>query len=104
MAKGGFGKFLAGVAVIGAGVALGLTVYNHADKIRRELNDDEFEDDFDDDSDDISSSADKAYVKINTDNEKCSQCDLDKESEETMDAESNTEPENSEAESNSTNE
>lgn len=54
MAKNSFGKILAGVAVIGAGVALGLAVYNKFDTIKKELNDDEFEDDFyDDDFDDM---------------------------------------------------
>lgn len=68
MAKNGFGKILTGVAVIGAGVALGLAVYNRLDTIKRELNDDEFEDDFpDDEMDDAEAETEEhSYVTINT--------------------------------------
>lgn len=68
MAKNGFGKIVTGVAVIGAGVALGLAIYNRLDTIKRELNDDEFEDDFEDDSDDEEDdkSSKNSYVTINS--------------------------------------
>lgn len=66
MAKNGFGKILTGVAVIGAGVALGLAVYNRLDTIKRELNDDEFEDDFPDDEMDDAEAEEHSYVTINT--------------------------------------
>ena len=70
MAKNGFGKILAGIGVIGAGVALGLAIYNRLDVIRRELNEDEFEDDFDDDEDYDDDSSDddtsRTYVTIHT--------------------------------------
>lgn len=69
MAKNnGFGKILAGIGVIGAGVALGLAIYSRFDVIRRELNDDEFEDDPDDEGCDDNSSDDdtsRTYVTIN---------------------------------------
>ncbi len=71
MAKSNLTKFLTGVAVISAGVALGLAVYNKFDKIKHELEDDEFEDDdfFDDDmEDDVE---DNTYVVINADVEVC---------------------------------
>ncbi len=42
MAKNNISKIIGGVAVIGAGVALGLAIYNRLDTIKRELNDDEF--------------------------------------------------------------
>ncbi|MDD6572938.1 MAG: hypothetical protein PUF12_11205 [Thermoflexaceae bacterium] len=68
MAKNGFGKFLTGVAVIGAGVALGLAIYNKFDTIKRELNDDEFEDDLNDEEGD-DDSQENSYVTINTSSE-----------------------------------
>ncbi len=72
MAKSNLTKFLTGVAVISAGVALGLAVYNKLDHIKRELEDDEFEDDefFDDDDieDDVE---DSSYVIINADVDVC---------------------------------
>ena len=45
MAKSNLGKILAGITIIGAGVALGLAVYNKLDAIEHELDNDEFEDD-----------------------------------------------------------
>lgn len=52
MAKSSFGKILAGVTIIGAGVALGLAIFNKLDTIKRELESDEFEDEFEDDESD----------------------------------------------------
>lgn len=46
MAKNVLGKVLAGIGIIGAGVAVGLTIYNKLEEISRDLEDDEFEDDF----------------------------------------------------------
>lgn len=64
MAKNNFGKILAGVTVIGAGVALGLAVFNKLDTIRRELESDEFEDEFDYEEDDAEL-PETDYVTIN---------------------------------------
>lgn len=66
MAKNSLSKFLTGVAVIGAGVALGLAVYNKLDTIKRELDDDEFEDDYDFDDMDDEIIEDTSYVTIST--------------------------------------
>lgn len=64
MAKNNISKIIGGVAVIGAGVALGLAIYNRLDTIKRELNDDEFEDDMTDEEMDDSDEA--SYVTLNT--------------------------------------
>lgn len=55
MAKISFGKILTGITVIGAGVALGLAIYNKLDTLSYEdeyLDDDDFDEDFDDFGDD----------------------------------------------------
>lgn len=65
MAKNGLGKILTGVAVISAGVALGLVVYNKLDTIKRELNDDEFEE-YDFEAEDEAMNAEASYVTLNT--------------------------------------
>ncbi len=65
MAKNSFGKILAGVTIIGAGVALGLAIFNKLDTIRRELENDEFEDDFDDEEEGEEDFPETEYVTIN---------------------------------------
>lgn len=65
MAKNSFGKILAGVTVIGAGVALGLAIFNKLDTIKRELDSDEFEDEFDGDEEDGTDFSETEYVTIN---------------------------------------
>lgn len=65
MAKNGLGKILTGVAVISAGVALGLVVYNKLDTIKRELNDDEFEE-YDFEGEEEAMNAEASYVTLNT--------------------------------------
>lgn len=65
MAKISLGKIITGITVIGAGVALGLAIYNKFDQLSYDDNED-FEDDldndFDDDFDDDSSVT--TYVSI----------------------------------------
>lgn len=65
MAKNSFGKILAGVTIIGAGVALGLAIFNKLDTIKRELESDEFEEDFDDEEKDEEDYSETEYVTIN---------------------------------------
>ena len=66
MAKSNLGKILAGITIIGAGVALGLAVYNKLDAIEHELDNDEFEDD--EEESDEEDEDDNTYVTINTEN------------------------------------
>lgn len=75
MAKSKFSKFLTGVVVVSAGVALGLAIYNKLDSVKHELENDEFEDDdfYDDDI------TENTYVVINasdddSDEEICEEC------------------------------
>lgn len=65
MAKSNFGKILAGVTIIGAGVALGLAIFNKLDTIKRELESDEFEDEFEDEEDN-DELPETDYVTINS--------------------------------------
>jgi hypothetical protein len=69
MAKNTLSKFLAGVAVIGTGVAVGLTLFKKLEAINRELDEDEYEDDDDflSDFDEPDANDDgKEYVTINS--------------------------------------
>lgn len=70
MAKNKFSKFLAGVAVIGTGVAVGLTIFKKLEALNKELDEDEYEDDDDDflsDFDEPDANDDnKEYVTINS--------------------------------------
>lgn len=65
MAKSNLGKMIAGITIIGAGVALGLTIFNKLDTIKRELESDEFEDDFNDEEEDDKDFPETEYVTIN---------------------------------------
>lgn len=88
MAKNNFGKILAGVTIIGAGVALGLAIFNKFDTIKRELESDEFEDeDVYEDEDEL---AETDYVTINPAAQPDNDTDTQEESsEETADTNSN---------------
>lgn len=66
MAKNNLSRILTGVAVIGAGVAVGLTLFKKYDMLSKELEEDEFEDDFLSDFDDPDVNDDKEYVTINS--------------------------------------
>lgn len=79
MAKNSFGKILAGVTIIGAGVALGLAIFNKLDTIKRELENDEFEDDFDDEEEDEEDFSETEYVTINPAAAAASEDNTDKE-------------------------
>lgn len=68
MAKNSFTKFLAGVAVVGTGVAVGLTLFKKLEALNRELEEDEYEDDdFLSDFEEPDANDDnKEYVTINS--------------------------------------
>lgn len=66
MAKNNLSRILAGVAVIGAGVAVGLTLFKKYDRLNKELEEDEYEDDFLSDFDEPDVNDDKEYVIINS--------------------------------------
>lgn len=93
MAKNSFGKVLAGVTIIGAGVALGLAIFNKLDTIKRELESDEFEDEFDYEEDDTEL-PETDYVTINpvaADEQPASDTDTSEDSEDTEDSKSDAE-------------
>ena len=88
MAKNSFGKVLAGVTIIGAGVALGLAIFNKLDTIKRELESDEFEDEFDYEEEDAEL-PETDYVTINpaaADDQPASDTDTSEDSEDTEDS------------------
>lgn len=89
MAKNSFGKILAGVTIIGAGVALGLAIFNKFDTIKRELESDEFEDEDVYEDEDDAELPETDYVTINPAAQTDTDADTQEESqEETDDAES----------------
>lgn len=91
MAKNNFGKILAGVTIIGAGVALGLAIFNKFDTIKRELESDEFEDE--DVYEDDAELAETDYVTINpaAAPQSASEPDTSEDSEDTEDSKPDTE-------------
>lgn len=69
MAKNKFKSFLASIAVIGTGVAVGLTIFKKLEALNKELEEDEYEDDDDflSDFDEPDANDDnKEYVTINS--------------------------------------
>ena len=88
MAKNSFGKVLAGVTIIGAGVALGLALFNKFDTIKRELESDEFEDEDVYEDEDDAKLPETDYVTINPAAQTDEDTETQEESKETADTES----------------
>ena len=88
MAKNSFGKVLAGVTIIGAGVALGLAIFNKFDTIKRELESDEFEDEDVYEDEDDAKLNETDYVTINPAAQTDEDTETQEESKETADTES----------------
>lgn len=94
MAKNSFGKILAGVTIIGAGVALGLAIFNKFDTIKRELESDEFEDEDVYENEDDAELPETDYVTINpaaANAQPASDTDTSEHSEDTEDSEPDAE-------------